>query len=165
MRLRYHERLAAGRRSSALILIVVLGVSGCTLLHNAGREDGQPGVAAPDGATASPTGSGMDALPDPLHSDRHTVGEEISLPDASVVYLGMSRSAGQIVARFRIVRGSLPASTRIGSPEGELVDLTRNGDVVESAPFGDADHPPARDATVTLVVGNMLIPFEAGKLS
>ena len=164
MRLQCRPRLAAELRSSALILVVALGMGGCALMRDAGFEDARPGATGSDSSTASPGGSIVDALPDPLHGDRHTVGEEVSLPDGSVVYLGMSRSAGQIVARFQMVRGSLPANTRMGTADGALVEFTRDGDLLESEPFGNEKDPPARESIITLVVGEQLIPFEAGKL-
>ena len=139
-------------------------MGGCALMHDAGFEDAQPSVTASDGMTSTPGDSVVGALPDPLHDDRHTVGEEVSLPDASVVYLGMSRSARQIVVRFHLVRGSLPPDTRMGTSDGALVELNRDGDLLESEPFGNADNPPARESIITLVLGDQLIPFEAGKL-
>lgn len=147
------------------MLAIVLGLSGCSLIREAGLADPQPTGPAVSGAAASPYAGSVDALPDPLHSDRNLVGEEVALRDAAVIYLGLSRNSGQIVARFRIVRGSLPSDVRIGTPEGDLVHLVPDGDLLTSRPFGDADNPPARDATVTLVIGEMLVPFEAGKLS
>jgi hypothetical protein len=111
-----------------------------------------------------PLSSEPAAVPDPLHPERHLAGEEVEVASGTVVYLGLARSGGQIVARFQIVRGTLPVLPRLSAPPGETVGMAPNGDLLESEPFGDAADPPAREATITLVVGDLLIPFEAGKV-
>jgi hypothetical protein len=165
LRDRYALRIRRGL-SAAAALGALLVLGGCALFTPAGPgQTLRPGPGAVDASpTTGPPPSEPVAVPDPLHPERHLTGEEVEVASGTVVYLGLARSDGQIVARFQIVRGTLPMPARLAAPSGETVDMTPDGDLLESEPFGDAADPPAREATITLVVGDQLIPFEAGKV-
>lgn len=137
----------------------------CALFQRPGSGSVRPSASAdPPGADVPPSASVPQALPDPMHPLTHRVGEEVRIPDGTIVYLGLSEAAGEIVARFQVTEGALPSSARVITAEGELLRLTPIGNLLESEPFGDASRPPSMDAVLTLVIGGILIAFDAGTL-
>jgi len=148
-------------------MLATVTLSACSLLPGAIRSNGPSAEAASTTPGSAPTSgaSPADAVPDPLNPERHVAGDEVDVAGATVVYLGLARHDGRIVGRFQLVSGRLSAAPRMVTPDGDVIDLVLSAGVLESAPFGDAGRAPPREATITLVIGDDLIPFEAGKLS
>lgn len=125
------------------------------------QTDDQAHGAAGDPAGGDPGSSMPQAIPDPLHSIAHPVGETVEITGASITFLGLERSGDQLRARFAVHSGSVTGA-RLLSPSGEIADLhTIGGDLVSDA-FGSAASPPSKTAHLTLVVGDRLYLFEAG---
>lgn len=102
------------------------------------------------------------AIPDPPGSDVHQVGSTMEVAGALIRWDGLFDEGGQLVARFDVMNGSLPAGAQLLTPDGTLLALPAGMGLLQSAPFGDASAPPAPDATLTLLAGDRLYVLAAG---
>lgn len=119
----------------------------------------EPGVSGP--GASGPIASEPVPVPDPLNPVTHQPGEEVKVPGGTIVYLGLLDATGGVVARFRVTNGTLETEPRLLAPGGRVLDLDQSGGLLESEPF---DAPSGRDTTLTLIVGEVLVVFEAGSL-
>ncbi len=116
--------------------------------------------------TQTPSGSSGEAepIPDPLHPTTHQPGGTFRVGDAEVTYLGVFATDGRLEVRLQVESGVLPSDASVGTPDGERLSLSDRDSIVRSEPFGDAAEPPASDATLTLAVGDLLVPLQVGKV-
>jgi hypothetical protein len=145
------------------VAILTPAIAACSLLE---RLEGAPEPAT-DGGPGTSTGATSSAadepipVPDPLNPVTHPPGEEVQVPGATIVYLGLADATGGVIARFQLLRGGLDGAPRLLTPDGRVLELEPRGEVLESEAF----HPPTEgDATLTLIVGEALVIFELGPL-
>jgi hypothetical protein len=146
-----------------MLAMAAVGLAGCQLFEAADREP-SPG-AQPGSETPGPTAAaGSDIpVPDPLNPTTHVAGEEVDIPGGAIVYVGLDREEGGLVAKFRMTTGAPPSDAQVLTPDGALLALAARNGLVQTARFGDASRPPAPDDVLTLVVGDVLVAFEVGR--
>jgi hypothetical protein len=88
----------------------------------------------------------------------------LEAPGAQVQYTGLFAQGSQLVARFRVMDGTLAEGARLRAPDGTVVDLPAGSGALDSEPFGDASNPPRSDETLALVIGDRLYVLVAGSL-
>jgi hypothetical protein len=103
-------------------------------------------------------------VPDPLNSPVYQPGDTLEVPEAQVQYTGLVAHGSQLVARFRVMSGTLADGARLQTPDGTLVALPPGSGTLDSAPFGLSSSPPRSDETLTLVLGDRLYVLAAGNL-
>jgi hypothetical protein len=95
-----------------------------------------------------------DAIPDPINPVAHGPNDEVQVPGATIVFLGLAGPDGEAIARFQVADGALP-DARLLTEDGRFFELHERGEGLESEPFD------ARGSdTITLVVGEVLVVFE-----
>lgn len=138
------------------MLSLAAGLAGCSALQQlASREPASSATGTPNDA---------EPVPDPLHPTTHQPGDSFEVGGARVTYLGTFQVNGKLEVRLRVESGHLASDARIATPDGQPLSLSGSGATLTSEPFGDAAAPPPGDATLTLVVGDVLVPLEVGAI-
>jgi hypothetical protein len=144
-----------------MLAMAAVGLAGCQLFEAADRPSphARPRSEAP-GPTAA---AGSDIpVPDPLNPTTHDAGEQVDIPGGAIVYVGLHREDGGLVAKFRMTSGAPPSDAQVLTPDGALLALAARNGLLRTTPFGDASRPPTPEDVLTLVVGNVLVAFEVG---
>lgn len=135
------------------LLVIAALMSGCSALHLGSVATPMPA------ATTAPV---PQAIPDGPEAETSSVGDEVTIGDGTLTYLGTTSRPAGLVSWFA-VDGAVPGGGILITPDGERTDLVADGSRLRSAPW--AGSPTAAGREFTIVFDRALAMFRVGPIS